>query len=218
MARLEPALDFYNCNQRLDGIPQDWKNEIDQFHRQRNVISPNKKYHATRQHPLYTRQTQTAPKIYRYETWNELWDHFQQDHADISTKIINPKNPHKCQGLLYHGALWKMVKCDDSSFLCTNCEGMNTLRRGSLVTKVAIEYISEQVKYSITSNTVNNISNNETVHDLEQINNIRDIICTLSKYYSCITCLKPCIASYKPEDTKHSCFTCQCNTCGFRIL
>ena len=60
MARWEPALDCYNCKQCLDGIPKNWKNEIDQFHRQRNVISPNKKYHATRQHPLYTSQTQTA--------------------------------------------------------------------------------------------------------------------------------------------------------------
>ena len=121
MARWEPALDSYNRKCLSDGIPQYKKNEIDQFHHQRNEISLNKKYHTTRCHPIYPRETQNSPLIYRYETWNELWAHFQQDRADIATKIINPNNPQKWPGLFCHYAPWEMVKGTDLYCLCKNC-------------------------------------------------------------------------------------------------
>ena len=70
----------------------------------------------------------------------------------------------------------------------------------------------------MNSNTVNNISNNEKVRDLEHLNKIRDTVFTPCKYDSCMACINPCLASDKLEDAKHYCFTGECNTCGFRIL
>ena len=55
MAHWEPALDSYNHKCLSDGIPQYKKNEMYQFHHQRNEISMNKKYHTTLCHTLYPR-------------------------------------------------------------------------------------------------------------------------------------------------------------------
>ena len=70
----------------------------------------------------------------------------------------------------------------------------------------------------MNSNTFNHIRNNEIVRDLENLNNIRDIVFTPSKHDSCIIFINTFIVIDKIKDTKHSCFTGQCNTCGFRIL
>ena len=66
-ARLyEPRLDEYERKQRSDLTPKDWIDAIDAFHRAHNSTSPNKKDMATRRHHRHKRQSERAPRIYRY--------------------------------------------------------------------------------------------------------------------------------------------------------
>ena len=100
LARWEPSLDEYEREERSDTVPAEWKEAIEKFHRAHNHTSPNCKDPARRQHPRYPAQKQEAPRIYRYESWDQLWSEFQKDSPGIANKIINTDHPTECPTLI----------------------------------------------------------------------------------------------------------------------
>ena len=145
MARWEPTLDAYDRQQRKDTTPTEWIESIHQFHMEHNHPSPNKKDIITRRHPDYPAQKQEAVKIYRYETWNELWEEFQAKNSGIADKIRNREYPKECPSMLRTYAPGQLVKGKDSSCLCINCEGTNAVRRGRRAATKAIEPLKTNI-------------------------------------------------------------------------
>ena len=140
MRRFEPKLDYNERKPRKDQTPQEWIDRIDAFRRKHNHISPNRKDIDVRCDHRFPKKKQTAPQMYQYKPWNELWKAFQMEVPGIAAKIINPKQPHECPMLLRTHAPWEMTKGSDSSCLCINCEGTNAVRRGS---KAAVNIIEK---------------------------------------------------------------------------
>eukprot|EP00984_Skeletonema_dohrnii_P024294 scaffold13403_cov120-Skeletonema_dohrnii-CCMP3373.AAC.1 len=155
--RLEPRLDEYERERRSDTTPIDWINTIDAFHREHNATSPNKKDIAILRHPQFPRQQKSAPRIYRYETWDELWGTFQTEHAHIAEKVMNPKYPNECPMILRTHAPWEMTKGTNSSCLCINCEGTNAAKRGARAAVNFMSTIIEEIEDGI------NDGDNDTV-------------------------------------------------------
>ena len=93
-------------------------------------MSPNMKDPAKRTHPVYQTQTETKPRIYRYESWDQLWIDFEKQHQGFAYKLQNSEAPMECPIILRTYVSWKIVKEEDSSCLCVDCEGMNACRRG----------------------------------------------------------------------------------------
>ena len=130
LARLEPSLLVDHRLTPVGSVSQEIKDEIDRFHRSHNAISPNKKDLAKQRHPSFPSQCICCRRIYRMETWNELWVAFKKYAPHIAEKIAVKDRPNECPSLLWKEAPWELVKGTDSSCLCTNCEGTNALRRG----------------------------------------------------------------------------------------
>ena len=64
---------------------------IERFHRSHNATSPNTK--DTARLKIGVKQYLTATTIYRFETWQELWNTFQKVEPLIAAKVTNPKKP-----------------------------------------------------------------------------------------------------------------------------
>ena len=90
IARWEPSLDDYEREEYSNTVPEEWKLTIENFHRSHNHSSPNMGDPAKRRHPVYRTQIEEKPRIYRYETWDQLWGEFQTAHKGIADQIRNP--------------------------------------------------------------------------------------------------------------------------------
>ena len=145
ISRIEPSLMEDWREARVSTIPQEYKDEIDKFHRSHNATSPNTNDIAKRRHPLYPRQIETARRIYRMETWVELWAAFRKFAPHVAEKIATPNYPNECPTILRREAPWELVKGTDSGCLCTNCEGTNALCRGKSKACSAIDDIQESL-------------------------------------------------------------------------
>ena len=140
MTRWEPSLMWYQRLKQYDTVSQLWKDTIDSFTRSHNAVLPNLKDIITRQHPKYPRQTQSAPCIWRWESWNEIWKDFQIKYSSIAAQIQYPApNESKCPMHIRYYAPLEMRKGKNSSCLCIHCKGTNAARCG---TKVVINLIT----------------------------------------------------------------------------
>ena len=59
-----------------------------------------------------------------------MWNEVEKDEPGISDKVRNREYPKECPSILHKYAPWQLIKCKDSSCLCTNCEGTNAVKRG----------------------------------------------------------------------------------------
>jgi hypothetical protein len=131
MRRQESDLLNLEPKTRSDTVATSIKSTILAFHIAHNPQSPNAKDQMSRRHPDYPRLKQSAPTIYRYETWDQLWLDFKRQHTGIAAQIVNTNQINECPMALRTYAPWNMVKGKDSSCLCVNCEGTNAIKRGS---------------------------------------------------------------------------------------
>ena len=148
MARWEPDLDAYDRVERSDVTLSEWIEAIDTFLRKHNHQSPNTKDVISRRHPDHPAVKEEKVRVYRYESWNELWDTFQVEHPGIADKIRNQDNPKECPSIIRQHAPWELVKGKDSSCLCMNCEGTNAVVRG---TKGAIKTVGSLMNHINTT-------------------------------------------------------------------
>lgn len=130
MARWYPSLDTNVRAERSDKTPQEYIDTIQAFHQSHNCVSPNKKDVMMIRHPIFRKQYETKIKIYRYESWDELWVAFQKYSPGIAARIVNKSNPSKAPTMLSKFAPPELVKGKDASCLCINCEGTNQIKRG----------------------------------------------------------------------------------------
>jgi hypothetical protein len=72
LARAEPPIDEYFRQKHSNTTPLEWIDAIDKFHRDHNPISPNMKDLAVCCHPSNKALIEQSPRIYRYETWDQL--------------------------------------------------------------------------------------------------------------------------------------------------
>jgi len=83
-----------------------------------------------------------------------LWNEFEKDEPGISDKVWNPVYPKECPSILRKYAPWQLVKGKDSSCLCTNCEGTNTVKRSARGAIKAIAPIVNNLCQVIEENNV----------------------------------------------------------------
>ena len=88
--------------------------------------------------------------MHRYETLDELWIKFKAEHTILAEKYTIPKKPNTCPKVLRDYSPWEMRKAHDSSCLCSDCGGMDALRRGSTGACNAIDAIMKQIKSTKT--------------------------------------------------------------------
>eukprot|EP00957_Ditylum_brightwellii_P193126 14704625-Ditylum_brightwellii.AAC.1 len=87
MAKWEPALDEYKCEEQYDITPKEWIMAIEKFHLSNNHTLPDKKDTATQCHSENPAVKQTACRLYRYDTWDQLWHEFRK--AEPGTNAVN---------------------------------------------------------------------------------------------------------------------------------
>jgi hypothetical protein len=97
MQRYELNLMEWKKKWRLDILPTHFIDTIEAFHLKHNHPLPNAKDQLCRHHPDYPRQKMYVPAIYQYETWDQLWVEFQQEHPAIAMKIIKITNQTSAQ-------------------------------------------------------------------------------------------------------------------------
>ncbi len=89
MRRREPVLLDFKPTTRSDTVPEITESTILAFHTAHIPQSPNAKDQMSQCHPDYPQLKQTAPTIYRYETWDQLWLEFKRQHPGIAAWIVN---------------------------------------------------------------------------------------------------------------------------------
>ena len=65
------------------------KETINNFYRRHVSISPNKRDVVKRRHPIYPAQFEVKQAMLRYQTINELWHPFIEDHHEMEMAIQN---------------------------------------------------------------------------------------------------------------------------------
>lgn len=108
-----------------------------------NHESPNAEDTIKEEHPQFPSCKRVAQRIYRYETWEQLWAEFKKTNKGIADLIGNPNYPDEPPTLFRSSAPWNMVKGRDSSCLCTNCETTNCALRGKKQALGAMELLLE---------------------------------------------------------------------------
>ena len=208
--RYEPSLDNYYRATRFDTTPTHIKTTIEEFFRRHVPISPNKSDIVKRRHQKYKAQFETRQAMLRYQTMNELWHQFIEDHPEMATGMQNVKQPNTAPMIFRCNAPWEMRKANDSGCLCKDCESFHLLRRGVLGACVAIDKVLERLEVSVVGSTdVGRMHAYLTV--------IKDVIGTPSKYDTIVKCLKPCLNSDKLEHASSVCLNKKvCVKCGFR--
>ncbi|KAL7549077.1 hypothetical protein ACHAWF_012345 [Thalassiosira exigua] len=172
-------------NSRSDQTPMTVITTIDSFFRRHVAISPNKKDIANKRHPDFPSQVLKKQAMLRYETFDELWAKFRQEHADIAVRYTYEKLPNKCPKILRDHAPWEMIKAYDSSCLCIDCEGMNCLRRGISGAKSIIDDVLKRL------NDSPQVRRGPGARDLQRLTAIKDILSQPSKYDMIVSCLMP---------------------------
>ena len=74
-------------------------------------------------------QWEEARRMFRFETWNELWSRFRTDYPAVSQTIANPNNIEECPWGYRNSVPWQVGKGGGASCLCANCEAMEKLSR-----------------------------------------------------------------------------------------
>ena len=165
--------------------------------------------------------------MHMYEAMGELWIKFKQEHSDLAAKYQNEKLPNTCPKILRDYAPWEMRRTHDSSCLCSDCEGMNALRRGVTGACAAIDEIIKHVETtnstsasastdqlaatkSLTNKqaglSIHKISRAKSVsEDLTILREIKKIISMPYKYDTIVACLQPCLSTGELEDANYSC-------------
>ncbi len=219
MRRREPDLLDFRPKTRSDTVPETIQTTIYEFHIAHNPQSPNAKDQMSRRHPEIPRLKQSAPTIYRYETWDQLWLEFKRNHPGIAAQIANNNQPNECPMALRTYAPWNMVKGKDSSCLCVNCEVTNAIKRGSKATLKILLPATVSDKAMIFSEGKTDDERDAENDRMDSIaagklTQIYDVLNQSSKYDMCVKCL-PCLASKKLEDAKEICINGTCAVCGF---
>jgi len=193
--RFEPQLDRYERQRRSDTTPIEWIHTIEHFHRKHNCTSPNRKDIAIRRHPTYPRQQQRAPRIYRYESWNEIWGAFKRQHSAIAARIMNDKYINIMETITEEG---------------TSDNANDDLDEDEDVVNNANEDSSSD---DVDSSNVDD-SDKQTLHKIERI---LEIMNQPYKYDMCMKCV--CIPDGgKLEDAKFACVEGNCPLCGMDKL
>ena len=216
--RFEPDLTAYDRRTRFDTTPIYIIDSIEQFYRRYVPISPNTRDVVKRRHPLHPAQFEMKQAMLRYQTINELWQQFMDDHHELAIGMKNPKMPNTAPMLFRTHAPWEMRKAQDSGCLCKSCYSFHLLRRGVTGACAAI------VKVLARIGTGENLSS-QAVSQKHVLEKIKDVIETPSKYDTVVKCLQPCLASGKLEDASYKCLIGECagksggngcSICGFR--
>ena len=217
--RFEPDLALYDRKTRFDTTPTYIIAAIEQFYRRHVPISPNKADVVKRRHPLYPAQFEMKQAMLRYQTMNELWQQFVDEHHELGTGMQNPKLPYTAPMLFRNHAPWEMRKKQDSGCLCKSCHSFHLLRRGVTGACVAIGQIIDRVRAA-------DFLSAETEHQIGVLEKMKDVIETPSKYDTVVKCLGPCLCSGKLEGAAHKCLIGKgtgedqgkgCDVCGFRM-
>ena len=103
------------------------KANIDSFLRAECPTSPCRKDTATRR--LARNVTEKARIMWRFRSWDELWQKFRKVFV-ASAKIIEGKDKDKCPRYFRENSCWELRKGGGASCLCANCEGMEKYTRG----------------------------------------------------------------------------------------
>ena len=137
--RYEPNLYAYERKTRFDTTPVYVKLTINNFYCHHVPISLNKRDVVERRHPIYPAQFEVKQAMLRYQTTNELWHQFIEDHHDMAMAMQNEKQPHTAPMLFRSNAPWEMRKAKDSGCLCKDCKRFHLVRRGVIGASAAIE-------------------------------------------------------------------------------
>lgn len=214
--------------QRSDAYGADITDPIENFHRTHNATSPNTKDVVKRK--IGPCQNIEARTIYRYETWQELWNTFKKLDPVVSSKIANPKKPEDVPTLFRIAAPWEMRKGRDTGCLCTICENLEQIRRGQMATLKLLNDLVEREKYEKESgsrdsgdeellSTSNNISGSANNIFMTKVKYIASILSASSKFDMVCKCLCPPQGNKEGlsrlEDIKKECLDMECNNCGF---
>ena len=206
-------MDGCDRKQQSDVVPDHKKDTINAFFCLHVPISPNKRDAMKIRHPKFPSQFKVKQAMHRFETMDELWLKFRDEHTQLADRYMNEKKPNTCPRIIRDNAPWEMRKATSSSCLCSGCEGMNACRRGVTGACAAIDDIAKIVQ------STKDTSDESISRDLVRLIEIKEIISQPSKYDTIVACLQPCLSTNKLEDAKYSCLNGQdCSSCGFRRL
>ena len=130
MVRWQPHLDDYSRDERSDVTPITDKRLIYAYYKRKLPESPNKRDTVTLRHPEFPSQVKTERKMYRFETFDELWAGFKKDHPATYDQYKNKSKPLLAPRVFRDNAPFQVKKAHDTGCCCIKCEGMNELRRG----------------------------------------------------------------------------------------
>ena len=118
-------MDGYDQKEQLDVVPEHEKDTIDAFFRRHVPISPNKRDAVKIRHSKYPSMFEVKQAMHRFETMDELWLKFRDDHTQLVDRYMNEKKPNTCPRIIRDNSPWEMRKATSFSCLCSGCEGLN---------------------------------------------------------------------------------------------
>lgn len=94
------------------------------------------------------RQKETARKMFRFETWDELWAAFKLTYPASAAKIALSGDPDKCPPAFMRNAPWFLQKGGGESCICQSCENVQKMagaRRdtAAFLAEIVKEYLAE---------------------------------------------------------------------------
>ena len=132
-ARLRHAFPRWGAKKkkkRKDVFPLCDVRVIESFIRSRCVTSPCLRDTIRRQRG--PKQWETARKMYKYETWEELWAAFKELYIALALRLAVPGKKDECPMALRRFAPRKLCPGKEATCLCAKCEGCHQLTRTRL--------------------------------------------------------------------------------------
>ena len=201
---------MYERKTRLDTTPIHIMQVIEGFYRRVVPISPNKRDVVKRRHPLYPTQVMTKQALLCYQTSNELWHQFIEEHHGVAMGMQNKNQPNTAPIIFCDNVPWEMRKVKDSGCLYKQCGSFHLFHIGMTCACAAIYKILTKMQ------NLNNITA-EVTGQINVLVKIKDVIATPSKHNTCVKCLKPCLRSEKLENAAYTCLNKHdCGICGLR--
>ena len=101
-------MDGYENKQRSDVTTEHKKETIDAFFRRLVPISPIKRDAVKFWHPEFPCQLKVKQTMHRFETMDELWLKFKNDHPNLAEGYQSETKPNTCPKIIWDNAPWEM--------------------------------------------------------------------------------------------------------------
>jgi hypothetical protein len=175
-----------------------------------NVQSPNKK--DTRYKRRGWRQMEKQQAVYRFRSWDELWNDFKVDPSHSATVgylkreiVSGDKGVERAPTLFIKARPWYLIKGKDQSCLCLKCEQLACKYRAQLKAARHIEKMLEA------------FSDLES-EEAQVLQRIHSILNCPSKGDMVRAALGSCIKNGDEGSASSACEQGDCQTCGFQRL